>query len=96
MQQLELSNMLDEVIDELADLKQQNAPTAELTALFLGLEPQAQSVLLDIAKRLKAGQAEYGVMDVFDGKRDYFAEAAEEAMDFVVYAAMQRLKLGGA
>lgn len=68
----------------------------ELEEIFEVLEPQARLVLLDIARRLKAGQAEYGRMDVFTDKRDFFAEAAEEATDFVVYAAMDRLRRGGA
>lgn len=67
----------------------------ELIQLFEGLEPQARLVLLDIGRRLKAGQQTYGVMDVHGDGRDYFAEAAEEAMDFVVYAAMERLKREG-
>jgi hypothetical protein len=68
----------------------------ELEDIFEVLEPQARTVLLDIARRLQKGQATYGLMDVHSGKYDYFNEAAEEAMDFVVYAAMDRLKRGGA
>lgn len=68
----------------------------ELEDIFEVLEPQARLVLLAIARRLHAGQKEYGVMDVFDGKRDYFDEAAEESLDFVVYHAMHKLKMGGA
>jgi hypothetical protein len=69
-----------------------NANAVELGVIFAGLEPQAQVVLMDIARRLKAGQEEYGVMDVDSDKRDYLQEAAEEALDFAVYAAMERLK----
>lgn len=79
MDQLEFNFSHLEFINELA----------EITSI---LEPQAKVVLLDIARRLKAGQAEYGSMDMSRDKRDMFAEAAEEAMDFVVYAAMDRLK----
>ncbi len=64
----------------------------ELNRIWHRLEPQAQTVLLDIARRLAAGQAEYGVMDVHTDTRDYLQEAAEEALDFAVYAAMQRLR----
>lgn len=61
-----------------------------LSRIWHTLEPQAQDVLLDIARRLRAGQAEYGRMDVHKDPRDFLDEAAEEAMDIVVYAAMNR------
>lgn len=64
----------------------------ELEEIFVALEPQARTVLLDIARRLKAGQVEYGRLSVFTDRRDFFEEAAEEAMDFCVYAAMDRLR----
>lgn len=64
----------------------------ELVTIYEGLEEQAKVVLLDIARRLKAGQREYGNMDVNKDPRDYFQEAAEEALDFAVYAAMERLR----
>lgn len=67
----------------------------EMTTIMVGLEPQAVLVLLDIARRLQAGQAEYGKMDVATDPRDFFAEAAEEALDFAVYAAMERLRRAG-
>ncbi len=70
-----------------------SASAVELGTLWASLEPEAQAVLMDIARRLAAGQKEYGRMDVVNDGRDYFQEAAEEALDFAVYAAMDRLKL---
>lgn len=64
----------------------------ELVRIWHQLEPQARSVLLKIARRLRAGQKEYGTMDVVGDGRNYFDEACEEALDFAVYHAMHELK----
>lgn len=66
----------------------------ELVTIYESLEEQAQAVLLAIARRLKSGQREYGRMDVHKDPRSYFYEAAEEALDFAVYAEMERLRRG--
>ncbi len=64
----------------------------EIVRLWHRLEPQAQQILLRIGQRLAAGQAEYGKMDVCADKRDFFKEAAEEALDFLVYYEMDVLR----
>jgi hypothetical protein len=70
------------------------AEEQEIAALASALEPQAQLILLKIARRLRAGQEQYGKMNVQSDPRNFFAEAAEEAMDFVVYYEMHKLRCG--
>lgn len=71
-----------------------SAEEVEILSIASRLEPQAQMILLKIARRLEAGQREYGRMDVAKDPRNFFAEAAEEAMDFVVYYEMHKLRCG--
>lgn len=77
--------MEDVVTDE--DLR---ARCAELLALLSGDELR---VSLRLIGRLVKGHEQYGLLDVHDG-RDFFEEAAEEALDFLVYKASEDEKKG--
>lgn len=68
------------------------AEEQEIACLASALEPQALLILLKLARRLRAGQEQYGKLDVQSDPRNFFAEAAEEAMDFVVYYEMHKLR----
>lgn len=56
----------------------------------LGAEERA--VMLHIAKRLLAGQASYGLLDVANDQRDFDAEAGDELSDLLAYLACSWLR----
>lgn len=83
--------------EELQNLPPLVREIIELTELYQHLEPHAQRILMRIARRLTAGQKQYGALDLLKDRqgRDYIEEAVQEYADAAVYAAAEaeRLKL---
>jgi hypothetical protein len=71
------------------------AGVLEIEEIYEALEPEARKVLLKIARRLQAGQAEYGRMQVATDPRDFMDEVQEECLDTVMYIEMDRLRRYG-
>ena len=66
-----------------------NEPTdADLLDVVAELGPDERRVLLVLARRLRAGQAAYGRLDVAHDRRDWRKERAEELADALVYGAI--------
>jgi hypothetical protein len=61
---------------------------AELLEALAELGPDERMVLLALARRLLAGQAAYGRLDVARDARDWRKERAEELADALVYGAI--------
>lgn len=75
------------------DIPQFVRDVVELTNIYVGLEPHAQRVLLRIARRLQAGQAQYGKLDLLTDPRNLIEEAVQEAADKAVYEAAEAERL---
>ena len=56
------------------------------------LGPDERRVLAWIARRLLAGQASYGRLDLANDRRDFERERAEELADALVYSAMAEVQ----
>jgi hypothetical protein len=75
--------------------------SADLLEVIADLGAEERAVLLVLARRLLAGQAAYGRLDLAKDARDWRKEAAEEAADLAIYTAigivaddLRRLKEG--
>jgi hypothetical protein len=58
------------------------------------LAPDALKVLVWLARRLKAGQLQYGRLDLSKDKRDWRVEKREEILDYLIYDAMEEVQRG--
>jgi hypothetical protein len=67
-------------------------PAKELARLASELGPVEQRILVELAKRLRDGERCYGRFNLSTDRRDFRAEAAEEALDLAIYAAAQLLR----
>lgn len=67
--------------------------TTELGTIYFKLEPHARRVLLRIARRLVAGQAQYGKLDLTTDPRNLIEEAVQESADNAVYLAADAERL---
>lgn len=70
-------------------------PRSELAALVKQLEPDAQQVLLEIARRLVAGRRQYGDLSIADDQRDWREELLAELLDGTVYGAVALIQARG-
>lgn len=68
--------------------------TRELFGVIGYLNADEMRVLLEIAKRLRMGQEQYGALDIADDPRDFVKEAHEEFLDAAVYLAIRTLTRG--
>ena len=53
-----------------------------------------RKVLEEILRRIEAGRDVYGPLDLASDKRDFAAEATEEATDWTIYRAMLAVQRG--
>jgi hypothetical protein len=65
---------------------------SELENICAQLEPDAQRVVLEVARRMLQGQKHYGVLDLQRDSRDFKKEISEEIWDGLAYSAMAFLK----
>jgi hypothetical protein len=64
----------------------------ELARLASELGPVERRILVELAQRLRDGERRYGRFNLSTDRRDFRAEAAEEALDLAIYAAAQLLR----
>jgi len=67
----------------------------ELASVVAELGTDEHRVLLVLAKRLLLGQAAYGRLDLAHDRRDWTAEARDEALDLSVYLAIALVREAG-
>ena len=70
-------------------------PVDELLAVVEELGADERRVLLALARRLLAGQAHYGKLDLAHDGRDWRRERAEELADALVYGAIAEVAATG-
>jgi hypothetical protein len=59
--------------------------SVQISALVRNLGPEEKVVLLEVAKRLKMGQENYGRFDLKKDRRNWRREMTEELLDAIVY-----------
>lgn len=70
-------------------------PRLELRRLADSMGEDECKILVRVARRLKFGEMRYGALSIKTDKRDFAKEAAEEALDFLVYLESYEEKKAG-
>jgi hypothetical protein len=66
----------------------------ELSGIVASLGPDEHRVMLVLARRLAAGQRQYGRLDLASDVRDWALERSLEIQDLLIYSAFEALKHG--
>jgi hypothetical protein len=66
--------------------------TSRLGACAIGLNDDELAVLCVVAERLAKGRAAYAPLNLATDRRNFLAEASEEAIDAALYIAMHTVR----
>ena len=68
--------------------------TRDLLDVICHLDADEMRVLVEIAKRLRMGQVQYGALDIAGDQRNWMEETHQELLDAVVYMTIRTLTRG--